>query len=315
MMAALASSGRPLRHTQELAIAFTDLAESTRLYRELGDTRAHDLTQSFHGQVALVVPEHGGRLVKTLGDGVMCAFPEPDRAVLAMSALHARTAALGDPKKPLRVHSGVSFGTIIVQDGDIFGTVVNVAAYLSAIARANQILTTQAVVDRLSAPVRSCARAAYTARLKGDDRESVVHEILWQTDRASVTDVNPAGVGPLPSDEGALQLHYGGAMHRVNAFQPRFTLGREPDNDLVVADEFVSRRHAIVEVDVMRFKLIDRSANGTYVAFDGTPGEVRVLRGETVLHGSGRISLGRSLADPQARPIEFRRDQRALYRV
>ena len=315
MMAALASSARTLRHTQELAIAFTDLAESTRLYRELGDTRAHDLTQAFHGQVALVVPEHGGRLVKTLGDGVMCAFPEADRAVLAMSTLHARMAALGDPKKPLRAHSGVSFGTTIMQGEDVFGTVVNVAAYLAAIARANQILTTQAVVDRLSAPVRSCARAAYTARLKGDDHESVVHEILWQTDRASVTDVNPAGVGPLPADEGALQLHFGGAMHRVNAFHPRFTLGREPDNDLVVEDEFVSRRHAIVEVDVMRFKLIDRSANGTYVAFDGSPGEVRVLRGETILHGSGRISLGRSLADPQSRPVEFRRDQRALYRV
>lgn len=304
-----------MRATRELAIAFTDLAESTRLYRELGDTHAHGLTQSFHGQVATVVPEHGGRVVKTLGDGVMCAFPDVDRAVLAMSALHARMAELHEPKRPLRAHSGVSYGAIIVQGEDIFGTVVNVAAYLAAIARANQILTTQGVVDRLSAPVRSCARAAYAARLKGDDRESVVHEILWQTDRASVTDVNPAAVGRLPADEGALQFHLGSAMFRLNAFRPRLTLGREADNDLVVADDFVSRRHAMVEVETMRFKLIDRSANGTYVAFDGTPGEVRVLRGETVLHGSGRISLGRSLADPQARPIEFRRDQRALYRV
>lgn len=314
-MPAAPKPARHLRQTQELAIAFTDLAESTRLYRELGDTRAHDLTQSFHGQVATVVPEHGGRVVKTLGDGVMCAFPEADRAVLAMSALHARMAELAEPKKPLRAHSGVSYGAIIVQGEDVFGTVVNVAAYLAAIARANQILATQGVVDRLSAPVRNCARAAYAARLKGDDRESVVHEILWQTDRASVTDVNPAAVGRLPTDEGALQFHRSGAMFRLNAFRPRLTLGREADNDLVVGDDFVSRHHAVVEVDTMRFKLIDRSANGTYVAFDGTPGEVRVLRGETVLHGSGRISLGRSLADPQAQPIEFRRDQRALYRV
>jgi len=39
------------------------------------------------------------------------------------------------------------------------------------------------------------------------------------------------------------------------------------------------------------------------------------MRGETVLHGSGRISLGRSLTDPLAQPIVFRRDQRSLYRV
>jgi len=83
----------------------------------------------------------------------------------------------------------------------------------------------------------------------------------------------------------------------------------------VIPDDFASRSHAVVEVDTVRLKLIDRSANGTYVAFDGTPGEVRILRGETVLHGSGCISLGRPLSDPQARPIAFRRDQRALYRV
>jgi hypothetical protein len=70
-----------------------------------------------------------------------------------------------------------------------------------------------------------------------------------------------------------------------------------------------------VEFENMRFRLIDHSANGTFVAFDGSPGEVHVLRGETQLYGSGRISLGRSLSDPQTQPIAFRRDKRALYRI
>ena len=82
-----------------------------------------------------------------------------------------------------------------------------------------------------------------------------------------------------------------------------------------MTDDFASRNHAVVEVDTMRFRLVDHSANGTYVALDGTPGEMRILRGETLLHGSGRISLGRPFADPQAQPIAFNRDQRALYRV
>jgi hypothetical protein len=62
----------------------------------------------------------------------------------------------------------------------------------------------------------------------------------------------------------------------------------------------------------MRFKLIDRSANGTCVALDGTPGEARVLRGATVLHGSGRISLGRPVSHRQTQSITFRRDLRAV---
>jgi len=304
-----------MRETRDLAIAFTDLAESTRLFRELGDAAARELTTGFYARVTAVLPQHGGRLIKTLGDGVMCAFPDADRAVLATASLHAQVASIRAPEQPYRVHSGVSYGSVIVEGADVFGTIVNVAAYLAAIARTNQILATQATVDRLSPPIRATARAAYTARLKGDDRESLVHELVWQTDRSGVTNVNSAAVGRLPADEGAMQFHFNGTMFRLNAFQPRLALGRDAGNDLVIPDDFASRSHAVVEVDTVRLKLIDRSANGTYVAFDGTPGEVRILRGETVLHGSGCISLGRPLSDPQARPIAFRRDQRALYRV
>ena len=304
-----------MRETRDLAIAFTDLAESTRLFRELGDAAARDLTTGFYARVTAVLPQHGGRLIKTLGDGVMCAFPDADRAVLATASLHAQVASIRAPEQPYRVHSGVSYGSVIVEGADVFGTIVNVAAYLAAIARTNQILATQATVDRLSPPIRATARAAYTARLKGDDRESLVHELVWQTDRSGVTNVNSAAVGRLPADEGAMQFHFNGTMFRLNAFQPRLALGRDAGNDIVIPDDFASRSHAVVEVDTVRLKLIDRSANGTYVAFDGTPGEVRILRGETVLHGSGCISLGRPLSDPQAQPIAFRRDQRALYRV
>lgn len=304
-----------MRETRDCAIAFTDLSESTRLFRELGDAAARDLTHGFYDRVVALMPVHAGRLVKMLGDGVMCAFPDAERAVLAMSALHVDMSAHHLSKHRLRVHTGVSCGPAIVEGEDMFGTVVNVAAYLAAIARTDQILATQPVVDRLSAPTRACARTAYAARLKGDDRDSLVHEILWQTDRAGMTDVNPAAVGVLPADEGALQVLFAGALHRVGAFQPRLAFGRDAGNDIVVLDGSASRVHAVLEVDTMRFKLLDRSANGTYVAFDGTPGEVRVLRGETVLHGSGRISLGRPLADARAQPIVFRPDQRALYRV
>jgi len=72
---------------------------------------------------------------------------------------------------------------------------------------------------------------------------------------------------------------------------------------------------ALGALGAIRFRLIDHSANGTFVVFDGSPDEVQLLRGETLLHGSGRISLGRSGSDPLATTIIFRRDQRALYRV
>jgi class 3 adenylate cyclase len=304
-----------LRETRDHAVAFVDLAESTRMYRELGDAAARATTQRFFARVAEALPRYEGSLVKTMGDGAMCAFPDADRAMLAVSALHAALAQTSGSERALRAHSGISAGRVIVEHNDMFGTVVNIAAYLAAIARSDQILATQTVVDRLSAPQRACARPAYSARLKGDDHESLVHQVIWQTDQAEITNVKPVGLGRLPEDGGALLFILGERKRRLTAFQPRLAFGRAEGNDVVVADIFASRGHAVVEVDTMRFKLIDRSANGTYVAFDGTPGEVRVLRGETLLHDSGRISLGRPFADPRAQPITFKRDQRALYRV
>jgi hypothetical protein len=112
-----------------------------------------------------------------------------------------------------------------------------------------------------------------------------------------------------------LLLLVGDAAVRVDPANPRALLGRNSGNDVAVGDTMASREHATIELDEMRFRLIDHSANGTYVSYDGSPGEVLVLRGETLLHGTGRISLGRSFNDPLVQAIRFARDKRSLFRV
>lgn len=304
-----------MRVTHEYAVAFADIASSARLYRELGDAAARELTHAFCGRVSALLPRFEGRLVKTLGDGVMCAFPDPEKAVIAMSTLHAEISTSPPEGHPVQLHTGINFGPVIVEGQDFYGTIVNVAAYLAAMARAEQILTTQAVVDRLSPSASASAHAIYSTKLKGDERDSTIYEIVWQTDPSEITSRNLGRLRTVPSDEGALLLSTAESTLSVDRSYSRVQLGRDAINDLVVRDHLVSRRHATIELEAVRFRLIDHSANGTYVAFDGSPGEVHLLRGEVLLHGSGRVSLGRSLADPLAQPIVFRRDQRSLYRV
>ncbi len=303
-----------MRETRDYAVAFADIASSTAIYRELGDAAARELTQAYCSRVVALLPRFEGRLVKTLGDGVMCIFPDSEKAVLAMSALHADCASQPIRGHQVSLHSGINYGPVILEGTDVYGTIVNVAAYLAATARAEQILTTHAVINQLSQSTVSCARAIYSTKLKGDERESIIYEVIWQTDRAGITDLN-LGRRELPADEGGLLVALGDEPLRVDPAHTSIQLGRDPGNDLSVADQLASRNHATIEFENMRFRLIDHSANGTFIAFDGTPGEVHVLRGETQLYGSGRISLGRSLTDPQAQPISFRRDKRALYRV
>jgi class 3 adenylate cyclase len=305
-----------MKEIRDYAVSFADIAGSSRFHREYGDEAAREMISAFCTRAEAIAPRFGGRLVKTLGDGVMCVFPDPEQAVLAMMQLHAETAAAPTlVGAPVRLHTGINSGPVIVDGDDVYGTIVNIAAYLAATARADQILTTEAVRSRLSVPVGTFARQLYTTKLKGDAGESQIHEILWQVDRAEITHINPSRTRQIPADEGALLLTMDDLSVRVDLDKGRIVLGRDPASDLPVPDTMASREHATVELDDLRFRLIDHSANGTYLAFDGSPGEVLVLRGETVLHGSGRISLGRSFMDPEARPIAFRRDNRSLFRI
>ena len=71
----------------------------------------------------------------------------------------------------------------------------------------------------------------------------------------------------------------------------RLTIGREPHNDIVLADSTVSRSHAEIEYRQGRFRLTDKSSNGTVVLTDD--GRLhRLRRDHTHLSGSGRICLG-----------------------
>ncbi len=305
-----------MKETRDYAVSFADIAGSSRFHREFGDQAARDMIGGFCACAAAIAPRFEGRLVKTLGDGVMCVFESPEQAVLAMMELHAQVAAAPTPHGlPVRLHTGINAGPVIMDGDDVYGTIVNVAAYLSATARADQILTTEAVRSRLSRPVAAFARQIYTTKLKGDAAESLIYEVMWQPDRAEITIINPGRPRVIPADEGALLLLVGDLTVRVDPAKPRALLGRHSGNDLSVGDTMASREHATIELDEMRFRLIDHSANGTYVSYDGSPGEVLVLRGETLLHGTGRISLGRSFTDPLAQAIRFARDKRSLFRV
>jgi pSer/pThr/pTyr-binding forkhead associated (FHA) protein len=100
----------------------------------------------------------------------------------------------------------------------------------------------------------------------------------------------------------------------VNRLRPALAIGRSADNDIVVRDEFASRRHASVFLRHTNFYLEDQSINGTFVRFENGA-EVHVLREELLLGGAGRISLGRSFEEVPAEAVDFFRDRRSMFRV
>ena len=123
------------------AIAFADLSGFTRLTEEHGDETAAAHAGRLADLAQLVSQRHGGRLVKILGDGAMLHFQDPTSAVRAALAL-VEEAPSGLP--PARV--GIDAGRIIHQDGDYFGSTVNVASRITDYARPREVLVTGEVV-------------------------------------------------------------------------------------------------------------------------------------------------------------------------
>src|SRR5262249_48336392 len=156
-----------------------------------------------------VLPRYEGRLVKTIGDSAFCVFPSADLGVLAASEMQALVAAARPGNLPIMIHVGMHFGSVLVENGDVFGDTVNAAAYVTAVATAGQILTTEATEQELSAALKSVVRPVFYTILKGSQAESAIYQVLWRTDTHDITDVQLRDRKTIPHDTGSMLVSIG----------------------------------------------------------------------------------------------------------
>jgi adenylate cyclase len=124
-----------------LTVVFTDLEGFTAYTEANGDAAAIALIAEHHDLAAPMVRRWNGRIVKHLGDGLLCTFPDPTSAVRAALDL------LGSAPVPLRLRAGVHMGEAVMTRGDVVGHVVNVAARVCEVAKGGQVLVSAEVLE------------------------------------------------------------------------------------------------------------------------------------------------------------------------
>jgi adenylate cyclase len=129
-------------------VCFVDLTGFTRLTEEQGDAAAAELAGRLSALVEGTSRRYGGRPVRWLGDGGMLVFREADAAVAAATDMVAQAERSGLPP----THIGIHAGPVVFQDGDIYGSTVNIAARLSARAGPGEVLVSRPVADRIPQP-------------------------------------------------------------------------------------------------------------------------------------------------------------------
>ena len=290
----------------ELAILFADVVGSTRLYELMGDLRARDMVAICIDVMRSATEQRQGTVIKTMGDEVMSTFPSADEALNAAAQMQQQIASHAQLKvdgQPVCIRIGCHFGPVMLENRDVFGATVHTANRMTSQAKAGQIITTAATVERLSPEWRASCRQIDIATLKGQGNEVALYEVLWQSE--DVTSMVPAiSMNSRPVRVLRLRIRANDRDLVIDEQHSSITIGRAEDNDVVIKGNLISRLHARIEISRHKFVLIDQSTNGTFVqTADGEESFVR--RDSLQIKGEGTIGLGRLPEHDSPQTIRF----------
>lgn len=286
-----------MKTTQNLAVLFADITGSTGLYEKEGNKRAFALVSECLHTLISKAKTMGGTHVKTIGDEIMMTFPNADGAFSAAKAM--QESLIG---APLSIKIGFHYGPVIPEAGDVYGDVVNVAARVAKVATRDEVITTGDAVNKLSAANRGSVRHLDTMTVKGRAGAIDLYQVIWQTDELTIMSGGEDAT-VRPETGPVLVLAYNGREYHINQHSGRFTIGRGDQNNLVVDDTLVSRRHAGIEYRRGRFSLTDQSSNGTYLLKNDVSSFVK--RETAELTDSGLIGLGKKPKNDSGKAIKY----------
>ena len=134
-----------------LAVLFTDLCGSTRLYNEIGDASAFGLVMNHFDVLMEAIDAEEGAIVKTIGDAIMAVFRRPVSAIRAILAANERLTEASEGLSKLRLKAGMHYGPCIavtLNDRlDYFGSTVNIASRLEHLSEGADLVMSATVHD------------------------------------------------------------------------------------------------------------------------------------------------------------------------
>ncbi len=295
---------------RELTVLFADLRGSTGLYETLGNAEASAVVTHAVSQIGRAVDDCGGKLIKTLGDGLMAVFASPRDGVKAAARMHdflQKVVSRGKRQssaglRGLRMQVALARGEVVEMGGDCFGDAVNVAARLLDHAGDNETLITEEVLEGLPSQQKSRFRSLDLINVRGRAEPVHVHVLDQAVAGDVATQFGEVVRNAMPDGIRLVWMD----LDRVFDIEAMpIVLGRSTQATYCITDGRVSRSHARIEWNGGSFSVTDLSYNGTYVRFGGSGEIVSLKRGGCTLHGSGVIGLGSPPVDVSSPTVRF----------
>lgn len=278
-------------------VMFADVVGSTAMYENMGDSEARSRISKALNTMTSISRRHRGKLVKTLGDEIMVYFLDVDMAVMAAKTIQE---TMEDDRSPetvgISIRIGMQCGGAILENDDLFGDTVNVAARVASLAQARQILYPAELAARIkSYALSENSRLFDRIQVKGRAESLDVYMYSWEED-GEVTNMATASSFTNPAKNAQVNLikiEYKDQSYNIDLDTSKFTFGRATDCDLTIDGELTSRLHASIIIKRGKFVFEDKSTNGSFVKLENGQ-EVFLRREELTMFGTGHISLGES---------------------
>ena len=304
-----------LQTTVQTTVVFADLMGSTGVFESTGNAKATQVVTELTNWIGEVCVANGGRVVKTLGDGVLAVFPSGPgaiNAVVDMQRHHQKRLDQTPATMRMPIRIGVASGAVEIVAGDCYGDAVNVAARLSDLSGPNQIWASNAVLDdHGKAPDGVRFRPVGPISIRGRAEPCSVYQVEWKAEENSAFLTMQADLQPVIPGVGAdalggqIELGWASNVKSFNSFDLPIHIGRVRDVEFVVNDPRVSREHCRIDWRNGSVTLVDVSTYGSCVRFSGGGSDLLLRRDECVLHGRGEIALGATFADANVPIVKF----------
>jgi class 3 adenylate cyclase len=163
-------------------VVFSDLVDSTALLATLGDDRMDRLRRTHVGDVSDAVTASGGRVVKTLGDGVMASFDSGLGALRAAARIQASVEELDRVQGRIGIAArvGVAAGEPIPDGEDLHGMAVVIASRLSSAAESGEVLVQDLVHELVASRDGVALEGAREYELKGVPLPVRASRLRWR---------------------------------------------------------------------------------------------------------------------------------------
>ncbi len=167
---------------KKIAVLFTDIVGSSKFFKSHGDTAGRKMLRQHQEVASPAVVEHGGVVVKVLGDSIMAYFSNPQEALKSAIKIQQKFQSFNQRKEPryqIHIRMCIHYGDGIVEDKDIFGDVVNMAAKFLHLAGGDQVFVSHELYKQAQGLPSLHFEAVDLSNNKNILKGLTIYKLIW----------------------------------------------------------------------------------------------------------------------------------------